>query len=169
MIRNGCMRIIKLLLISIVVFGALLFLMSLLFPSEIRVSRAINIGAKKESVYRKIHDLRQWQQWNDAASAEGSIPDVVTDSSFESQRLKINLEYSSVDSIRTAWKNKDQITYGTFRLIQITPDSTVVQWYFDVGAKFPWDKFSTLVLDNQLGPPMENALVKLKNLIEKNR
>ena len=162
------MRIIKLLLLSIVVFGTLFFFMSLLFPSEIRVSRAINIGAKKETVHEKIHDLRQWQQWNDAATGHGIKPDVVTDSSFLSPQLEINLEYSSGDSIRTSWKNDDQITYGTFHLIQITPDTTVVQWYFDVAAKFPWDKFSTLVLDNQLGPPMENALVKLKNLIEKN-
>jgi hypothetical protein len=119
-------------------------------------------------VHGKIHDLRQWQEWNDAAAASGIRPDRVTDSAFHSKQLKINLEYASADSIRTAWKNNDQITYGTFHLIQITPDTTVVQWYFDVGARFPWDKFSTLVLNNQLGPPMENALVKLKNLIEKN-
>jgi hypothetical protein len=163
------MRIIKLMLISIVVFGALLYLMSLLFPSEIRVSRAINIGTTKESLRQKIGDLRQWEQWNETVTAAGFTHSLYSDSSFSSDQLKVNLVYSSPDSIRVASRMGKNVTYQTFRLIQVTPDSIVVNWYFEVPAKVPWEKFSSLILENQLGLPMENALVKLKKLLENNQ
>jgi hypothetical protein len=44
-----------------------------------------------------------------------------------------------------------------------------VNWYFEVPAKVPWEKFSSLIMENQLGTPMETALVKLKNLVENNQ
>jgi hypothetical protein len=159
------MRVIKLMLISIVVLGILLYLMSLLFPSEIRVSRAINIGASKEDVTKKIRDLRQWEYWNDAVTGSDFTHSVFTDSSFSSDQIKVNLVYSSPDSIRTIWRNKKP-TYAIFYLSQITPDTTVVQWYFDIPARVPWEKFSTLIMENQLGPYMEKALVNLKKIVE---
>jgi len=156
-------------LISVVVFGVLLFLISLLFPSGVRISRAVNIGASKESVQQKISDFRQWKQWNETVTAQGFTHCVYTDSSFTSDQITVNLVYSSPDSIRISVRNKNNATYQVFNLIQITTDTTVVNWYFEVPAKLPWEKFSTLILQNQLGPPMENALVKLKQMVENNQ
>jgi hypothetical protein len=43
-----------------------------------------------------------------------------------------------------------------------------VQWYFDfVFRWYPWEKFSSIVYDKQLGPAMEKSLNNLKDLIEK--
>ena len=156
-------------LISIVVFGVLLYSMSLLFPSQIRVSRAINIGGSKESLRKKVGDLRQWQQWNETITYAGFTHPLYSDSSFSSDQLKVNLVHSSPDSIRVASKMGKHITYQTFRLIQVTSDTVVVNWYFEIPAKVPWEKFSGLLMENQLGPPMENALVKLKKLVEDNQ
>jgi hypothetical protein len=164
------MRVLKLIIISLVVFGVLIFLMSLLFPSTVRVSRAINIGAKREAVQQKIRDLRQWEQWNDMVTAQNFTHLLYTDSSLSSDQIKIRLVHSSADSIQTSWTKRDRVTYGTFHLLQITPDTTVVHWFFDVSAKmYPWEKFSTLVLDDRMGPPMESALVKLKKMVENNQ
>ena len=155
-------------LISIVVFGILFFLMSLLFPSEIRISRAINIGGSKENVHEKIRDFRKWKQWNDAITGVQLTRPVYTDSSFSSDQVQVKLVSSSPDSIITSWHNKN-ITYGNFYILQITPDTTLVQWYFNVQAKFPWEKFSSMILDNQLGTPMEKALANLKKMVEDNQ
>jgi hypothetical protein len=167
--RNLAMRILKLMLISIVVFAIFLYLFSLLFPSEIRISRAINIGATKETVQQKIGNLRQWEQWNETVTSSGFTHCVYTDSAFSSDQLQVNLVHSSPDSIRVASGRQNHITYQTFRLLQLTPDTMVVHWYVEVPAKVPWEKFSALILENQLGPPMENALVKLKKMVENNQ
>lgn len=45
---------------------------------------------------------------------------------------------------------------------------TVVQWYFDFTFKwYPWEKFSSIIYDKQLGPQMEQSLLNLKRLLEK--
>jgi hypothetical protein len=54
-----------------------------------------------------------------------------------------------------------------FRLIE-NGSVTTVQWYFDfVFRWYPWEKFSSIVYDKQLGPAMEKSLNNLKDLIEK--
>lgn len=157
-------------LISIVVFGGLIFLISLLFPSTVRISRAINIGARKEAVQEKIGDLRRWAQWNDLVTTENLTKISYTDSSFSSDQVKVSVLFSSPDSIQTTWKNKDRTTYGTFHLLQITPDTTVVHWFFEIKPRvYPWEKFGSLVLEDRLGQPMETALMKLKKMVEDNQ
>jgi hypothetical protein len=144
--------------------------MSLLIPSTVRISRAINIGNSKEEVQEKISDLRYWKQWNEMVNAQGLTNLVYTDSSFSSEEIKVNRVFNRLsDTIQTTWKNKDRTTYGNFYILQITADTTVVQWYFDIPARFyPWEKFGSLILEDRLGPPMENSLVKLKKLVENN-
>jgi hypothetical protein len=58
------MRFIKLALISLVVLFLLVLGMSLLIPSHVRISRAINITAPKDSLVLQLSDLRNWKQWN---------------------------------------------------------------------------------------------------------
>src|SRR5882672_10070353 len=58
------MRIIKLLFISAIVLFGVLTALSLLFPSRLRVSRAINIAAPREKIYAAVGDLRRWEEWN---------------------------------------------------------------------------------------------------------
>jgi hypothetical protein len=47
-------------------------------------------------------------------------------------------------------------------------DTTVVQWYFDFRLKwYPWEKFGSIVFDQQLGPSMESSLENLRINFEK--
>ena len=61
-------RFFKLAVISFIIFFIFLYLMSLLIPSQVRISRAINIEAPPETVLPLIADTANWKQWNDMSS-----------------------------------------------------------------------------------------------------
>ena len=58
------MRIVKLFLITIVVLFVVLTGISVLFPSQMRVIRGINVAVPREKVYAVVSDFRTWEQWN---------------------------------------------------------------------------------------------------------
>ena len=50
------MRLIKLAFISVIVFALLITFMSLFFPSHIRISKAVDINASKDSIQLLMSD-----------------------------------------------------------------------------------------------------------------
>lgn len=59
------MRVIKLGIISAIVFAIILFVFSLLIPSTIRISRAVNINAPKSAIYPLVTDKKNWPKWSE--------------------------------------------------------------------------------------------------------
>lgn len=164
------MRILKLLFLSIVVFGILILALSLLFPSSVRISRAINIGAQKEKVKQGLSDLKQWKHWNEMTNKEELTNKKFSDSFFSSDQMEVSLVSATGDAVITSWKRyqKERINSG-FNLITAS-DSTIVQWYFDFKLNwYPWEKFGSIIFDKQLGPPMERSLTNFKSLMEENQ
>lgn len=161
------MRILKLLLISIVVFGLLIFSLSLLFPSSVRISRAINVSVSIEKIQQELGNLEHWQYWNEMIAKEELTNKKFTDSLFWSDQMRIKLVSVSPDGIHTSWnRNKNDTINSGFRLIPAA-DSTIVQWYFDFQLKwYPWEKFGSIIFDKQLGPPMESSLTNFKKFME---
>lgn len=76
------MRLLKLSLISIAIFAVLLILFSLLFPSKVRISRAINIAQPMEKINREIRYLNHWRFWNQMIMNDESPNKVYADSFF---------------------------------------------------------------------------------------
>jgi hypothetical protein len=56
-------KLIKLGLISIIFFGLLITGFSLFIPSHVIISKAINIGASKDSINYQIADIDKWKYW----------------------------------------------------------------------------------------------------------
>ena len=47
------------------------------------------------------------------------------------------------------------------------PNTITVQWYMDFHLRwYPWEKFSSLLLEKRYGPMMEQGLARLKNYFE---
>ena len=164
------MRLFKLLSISIVIFGVFILGFSALFPSSVRISRAINIGAPMQKVQQGLGDLQKWQYWNDMTTKEDLTNKKFSDSSFASDQMKVKLVSVSPDLVLTRWnRNENEAINSGFQLVGAA-DSTVVQWYFDFKLKwYPWEKFGSIIFDKQLGPPMESSLTRLKKFIENNQ
>lgn len=143
-------RVIKLGIISAVVFFVILYLMSLLLPSHVRISRAINIDGTKEQIMPFVADTAKWRLWNELAI-----------DSIEVKKLVAN-----ADRVSTSWHFRGRTINSSFSLEE-SANVTVVQWYFDFRLKwYPWEKFGSITFDKRFGGPMESSLNNLKKLIE---
>lgn len=161
------MRVVKLGLISIVVLFVVVFLISLLIPSQVRISRAINITAPKDSLTHYLSDLRQWPQWNALITNQELANPAYTNNTFTSDRLQVQLEKAAADTITTIWRQGAGRETGSGFNLHTAGNTIVVQWYFDFQLKwYPWEKFGSIIFDKQLGPPMEQSLGELKKRLE---
>ncbi len=160
------MRFVKLGIISIVILFIVITLLSLLLPSQVRISRAIDINGKKERISAYLSDLNTWAEWNTFISDSSMV---FTDSSsvLQMHALRIKLISSSLDSVRTEWlPAKAKKFQGNFDLIQ-TENITTVQWYFDFHLEwYPWQKFQSIIFDKQMGPSMEASLLRFRDIIQ---
>lgn len=159
------MRWIKLLFLSVIIIFLLLTTIATLLPSEVRISRAIDINAPADSIFQEIAFLQQWDKWNlYILQMEGKK---LSENSIEGSKLVIRIEKRKRDFISTTWQqvNGKKFTAG-FRLIEHS-SSTTVQWYFDFRFRwYPWEKFSSIVYDAQVGPVMQSSLENLKKVID---
>jgi Polyketide cyclase / dehydrase and lipid transport len=165
------LRIIKLAFISFIFFSLLITGISLFIPSRIRISKAIDINAPKDSVMSQISDAAKWKNWYPGAdslefvymngkvmgigkdSMRGLIITAVKDSSVLAAYTGLHVKRSE-----TGWN----IIGGN------NPGSVIVQWYMDFHLRwYPWEKFSSLLLEKRYGPQLEQGLANLKTLLEK--
>jgi hypothetical protein len=160
------MKLIKLFLISVVVLFLLMTAFSSLLPSTVRISRAVDINDSPANVLLKISNMQQWEQWNEYTRA---IPvKEVTNNSIQSKVLSVSIKLSGQSSVTTNWQQNNGTPFpGTFNIFP-NNSITTVQWYFEFNIKwYPWEKFGSIIYDNQLGPPMQKSLQNLKQLLEK--
>ncbi|NML21069.1 hypothetical protein HHL16_09305 [Pseudoflavitalea sp. G-6-1-2] len=162
------MRIVKLALISAVVIFGVIFLLSLLIPSQVRVSRAINIDAPADSVMAQIRDLRTWKNWNEMMNNAQYTNVAYGENDFSSDQVKVELLRASKDSVITDWHQTGGRDIHSGFATMTMSGVTVVQWYFDFKLRwYPWEKIGSIIFDKQLGPPMEKSLGNLKKILEK--
>jgi ribosome-associated toxin RatA of RatAB toxin-antitoxin module len=153
-----------------------MFAISLMFPSHIRISRAINIGSAKQKVFNTVNDLKAWDNWNHFISQSPltnkifSNPSAGFGASMKSDQLNIRITDSKPDSVKTNWEQFNGKRFdGGLNLYQLRPDSITVQFYFDFHFKwYPWEKFTSLLYEKQLGTVMEESLTNLKQFAESN-
>lgn len=150
------MRLIKLVLISAVVFFLLLTAMSLLIPSNIRISRAIDIRSASRDVYPYLKDQSKWPLWN--AYFKDS-----------SKKFKVSTISSTDSLVLTRWKSGDKTFQSGMAVYNQVEGTVTVQWYFDFTLSwYPWEKIASIIYDGQLGTPMQESLTELKTLVEAN-
>ena len=144
-------RVVKLALISAVVLFCILTAISLMIPSTVRISRAVDIEAEKNEVYPLLADTTNWKSWND----------------LKNDRITIQLKSADSNLIHSSWSYGGR-TFECFYRLEKIRDVTVVNWYFDVRLKwYPWEKFASITFEKQFGPHMESSLVKLKDRVRK--
>ena len=113
--------------------------------------------------------MNTWAEWNEMIISQDSNKGKFDKSGYTSPTLKVKIDKVTPDSIITSWqyRSSDPIRSG-FYLVQSLSDTTVAQWYFDFHLDwYPWEKFGSIIFDQELGPPMEKSLLDLKNTLEK--
>ncbi len=171
------MRFIKLFFLSVVILFLVMTAISLLFPSHLRMSRAVDIMGNKDTVFNNINDFKKWNLWNDfiinapLTNKTISTPSFGSAAFIASDQLKIIIGKSSADSIITSWNQKNGKHFtGGYNLFELRPGTITVQFYFDFYFRwYPWEKFSSLLYEREIGTVMEVSLNKLKDISENSK
>jgi hypothetical protein len=146
----------KLIIASLIVFSIVILFLFALFPSDISVSRLVQIRASPQEVQKKISDLTDWRSWNDMMITR---PD-------SNNNLSIEVLKVAADTVITKWTNGRKSFTGTYIMTEMN-GQTVLEWTLKFHIKwYPWEKLASMFYDKQLGPVMENSLLKLRNEME---
>jgi hypothetical protein len=163
------MRFVKLALISAVALFVVILLISLLLPSHVRISRAVDINAPAEKIYPFISDIKQWEKWNAYVRAYHNR--VAETDMLKADEIAIFVTGTTKSLVTAEWQQPSGNKFGSgFALVAGNTEQrvTTVQWYFDFHVSwYPWEKFQSIVYDQQLGPVMEKSLADLKVMSEK--
>jgi predicted PurR-regulated permease PerM len=160
------MRYLKLALISTLIFFLLFIGFTLLLPSHLRVSRAININASIEKIHPYTASLNNWPSWNTLVSDSAVNIISVSPGQIKAENLIIDIQPSQSDSVFTKWSSPKGESFNSSFSFASSAGTTVVQWYFDFYFNWPWEKFGSMVYDQRMGPGMEKSLTQLKHLVE---
>lgn len=166
------MRLIKLSVISVVVLFGLITAMSMLLPSQVVISRAIDINKPLDSVYNTVTDLTKWKGWMDNYEADStiiSVPAIGKGSFIKMGKVKVDITALDSTKMEASWRNgENRPLPGSFNFLPSTDHQMVtVQWQFTQKVKwYPWEKFASITSDKVLGPYMEKSLDNLKKLLE---
>ena len=148
------MRIIKLGLISFIAIFIIILFISLLFPSQIRISRATNLPNKRDSIFSLLKNEKAWHPaYFDSASAQKFEKLQKTNTQQTDSTLSYQLQRPGRKVVTNGWQ-----LYGSS-----SSDSLTLQWYMDFKLSwYPWEKFSTLFYEKTYGTMMEKGLANLK-------
>ncbi|RPD51294.1 hypothetical protein [Paracnuella aquatica] len=147
------MRIIKLAVISFVFFFGLLFLMSLLVPSRVRISKAINLAPTDSTVLNLVRNQAEWKRWHPAYTADSARNQQLTKVTDTDTLVAFDITGRAPYPVRNSWEVH---RFGA-------QDSLTLQWYMDFRLSYlPWHKFSSLFYEGTYGQMMEMGLNNIK-------
>jgi hypothetical protein len=172
------MRIIKLAVISIIFLSLLITGISLLIPSHIRISKAINMKAEQDSVMHQISDPSRWKNWYPGLDTAkllyvwGVVKGIVIDDKDPSHPAYIVMSSKKENEVTAQFipKKMRPVILVWKTISYSNNDSVTLQWYMDFHLRWhPWEKFASLLLEKSYGTKMEQGLTNLKKIIETDR
>jgi len=134
----------------------------MLIPSHVRISRAINVHADKDSVFALISDTTRWKEWHPAFVPNDSAP------KFPSIHIVQKFQNDSEVIMHLQQEGKPRVI-NAWKIYQYSSiDSLTLQWYMDFHLKwYPWTKFGSLFYENTYGVMMEQGLENIKEITGK--
>jgi uncharacterized membrane protein len=170
--KKSLMRFLKLALISFIILFAVITAIGLMFPSTVSVSRAIEVSAPKDTIYKYLSDIKYWKLWMMSADTNTitfeSAKTAGTGTVAKIGTGEVTITRTTSDSIYTVWKSeKGNVQNSGFTILPHLKDSGfTVQWYFQQKLNwYPWERFASLANDKILGPVMEQGFDKLKKIL----
>ena len=160
------MRVLKLALISIVVLFGVITAIASLLPSHVRISRAIDVNAPASKVYAMVDSIRAWESWNEYIRFYHHKQWKANEMTSDETTIVIGQRSDTL--VTAAWSRPSGNNFHSgYRIIAQDSLHSTLQWYFDFQLHwYPWEKFQSIVYDQQLGPDMEKSLQNLKRKAE---
>lgn len=167
-------KIFRLLFFSALFLFLLVTGISLFIPSDIRISKAINIAAPADSVFNQVNEPVKWKSWFPGLESStlfyeaGMVKGVMFG---DSGRQFIRITEEKKDEVVTELRSGKKKIVSGWKLIGHTQsNSTTLQWYMDFKLRwYPWEKFSSLLFEKSYGLKMEQGLNNIKKIVEADR
>jgi len=160
------MKLLKLGIISIIVFFILFTIIGSLFPANILIARSINISRPADSVSVYINDFNKWNDWMEGAKT-GELKVFAKDSTHAIfGNTVMALTNKTANSWRYEWTQggSTQVTTITLRPAINGCD---VQWEYKQHLPwYPWAKLASVMNDKIIGTALEQNLDNLKKAAE---
>ncbi|MEO5562164.1 MAG: SRPBCC family protein [Chitinophagaceae bacterium] len=169
------MRFVRLAIISFVMLFLVIWGLSLFIPSHIRLSKAINVKASKDSVMLMLKDPANWRYWYpglDSAKpmyTQGVLTGMIINNSDTSHPVYISKIKEDNEEVTAHFlgNNMNPVVNVWKTIEHPTSDSLTLQWYMDFDLRwYPWEKFSSIALEKSYAPKMEQGLSNLKKRVE---
>lgn len=157
------MRIIKLAVISFVFLFLLVTGISLLIPSHVRISKAIDVRAESDSVFALLQKDK-WPLWHPAFQPQNNVQ---AGNDVQELQTKIIVQNDSVLALEMQQK-ESMVIINTWQLHTFeNSTATTLQWYLDFNLGWwPWEKFGSLFYEDVYGKMMEQGLANIKEIVE---
>jgi hypothetical protein len=163
------MRLLKLAVISVIVLFAIVTAITSLLPSNVLVSRAIDVKSHPSQIKEQVYHLDRWRGWfTDAGGTPAQASFDSSNNTLDLAGTTITAQHVTDSSYVTAWTGKTNML-STFRIIDHhLPDSVItIQWQVEQKIKwYPWEKLASITKDEIWGGAMEKSLGNLKALLE---
>jgi hypothetical protein len=166
------MKLLKLIIASILFIAIVVTIISLFIPSDVRVSKTIQINASEQAVVTQISNPGNWRNWYPGADSSkfyyenGVIKGLLLN---EAKGQSIVLTGKKDDEVTAAYvlPNK-KIPTGWEWIPATDSNSVTVQWYIDFHLRwYPWEKFTSFMFEKVYNPQLKQGLENLKQLLEK--
>ena len=165
------MKYLSLALISVLVFGLLLWGISLLFPSNVVVSRASNLSDSAYLVRQKlVTNEISLQALVQNLNPEQAIVVKTADIPFYENNLYNLLDDAGLPKADTLFFSFQHLQQkpvnGGLAFYQLSPDSSTMQAYYVLQEPWykPWNKFKLMVADKTYGPGLDAILEAFKKV-----
>ncbi len=172
---NKAVKYLRFLLLSIALLFAAVMAVSLLIPSRVRISKAINVKTTMDKVEKQVGDMQRWKDWNPFFTkvadkivykdAIDSVPQVM-----EINGTTILWQQKKSDEYIAAMQRpgKKAVLNGWKSIEHAGTDSLTVQWYMDFQLNwYPWEKLGSILYERIYAANMELGLTNLKAVLEK--
>lgn len=162
------MKYVKFALFSICSLFVLVSLIGLLFPSQVTVIRSASFNQPKDSIYRMLHDMRQWPVWLFDSSRQINMLSGTTSGVGAAMKVggsQITITHDSAYYIESVWKggrSNDQLCGWQLTQDNSTPGTTLTWHYTQHLDWYPWARVGAILNEKILGPSMDSSLVRLK-------
>lgn len=167
--KNNCsMRLIKPAVIGVIVLVAIVMAFSFLFPSNVRVSRAIDIHAPRTQVMQYLNNPERWPEWYNPLRQDSSKSWALVGNTFKRSESALTITSASDTSVMLTAVTPDESQVAYIQVIGTGEDGhCTVQWYSDIPVRwYPWEKFGSIFFDKIIGGGMEGSLQELKSVSE---
>jgi hypothetical protein len=169
------MRFIRLALLSLIFLFLVVWGLSLLLPSHITLSKAINIKAPADSVKVMISNPMNWKYWYPGMDSavpfylKGEVKGMIINRADSLHPVYLALDKVAKDEATALFTGRNmKPVVNTWRTIEHQgSDSLTLQWSMDFNLRwYPWEKFASLALEKTYAPKMEQGLMDLRKKVQ---